>query len=402
MKTINKAWAMIAMIPMMSFAQAQDELNVELNKLYEGQKVEAAAVSTVNEVAPSVTEVAPSGGTAQIQSVQQNVQLSVQKQPVVVIEDTPLVDSRAERLRKSRQEAELQTEQTIVEKLEQSRLEDEKRRAEALFGNKLETQAAPEAVVAPLQVAPIAPVPVVVVPQATEVVAPVPAAPVEPSLSKDDIRGEVKAALEELKTQEAPKEQKEESYISGTLGLGEYPDAINVRGNYSAGFAVGKVVDEKLVFEGSFLYGNYDIEQMFGGFYDQFSGEYYPRITEMDQYNVAMNVKYQIFRGRLTPVFGAAVGYTYRSYTDTQFAVTDENFTSHALDAGLIAGADLKLTNSFSIGMEYKHMWNITNRQNSGLRRSFQDTNGGVYGLKSVAVEDLSYYNIGIFGRATF
>lgn len=399
MKTINKAWAVIAMVPMMSFAQAQDELNVELNKLYEGQRVEAP-------VQVAVTEVAPAGGTTQVQNVQQNLQLSVQKQPIVVIEDTPLVDSRAERLRKSRQEAELQTEQTIVEKLEQSRLEDEKRRADALFGNKLESQVAPEAVVAPVQVAPINPIPVVVVPQTTpqvtEVVAPVAAVPEEPTLTKDDIRGEVKAAIAELKTQEAPKEQKEESYFSGTLGLGEYPDAINVRGNYSAGFAVGKVIDEKLVFEGSFLYGNYDIEQIFGGFYDQFTGEYYPRITEMDQYNLAMNVKYQVFRGRLTPVVGAAVGYTYRSYTDTQFAVTDENFTSHALDAGLIAGADLKLTNSFSIGMEYKHMWNITNRQNSGLRRSFQDNNGGVYGLKSVAVEDLSYYNIGIFGRATF
>jgi hypothetical protein len=397
MKTINKAWAVIAMVPMMSFAQAQDVLNVELNKLYEGQKVDASAPA-------AVTEVAPAGGTAQIQNVQQNVQFSVQKQPVVVIEDTPLVDSRAERLRKSRQEAELLTEQTIVEKLEQSRLEDEKRRAEALFGKKLETQVAPEVVGAPVKAAPVSPLPVVVVPQATaEGVAPVAAAATgEPSLTKDDIRGEVKAALAELKTQDAPNEPKEESYISGTLGLGEYPDAINVRGNYSAGFAVGKVVDEKLVFEGSFLYGNYDIEQIFGGFYDQFTGEYYPRITEMDQYNVAMNVKYNIFRGRLTPVVGAAVGYTYRSYTDTQFAVTDERFTSHALDAGLIAGADLRLTNSFSIGMEYKHMWNITNRQNSGLRRSFQDNNGGVYGLKSVAVEDLNHYNVGIFGRATF
>lgn len=402
MKTINKAWAVIAMVPMMSFAQAQDELNVELNKLYEGQAVEAAVVAPVqgsgaataanaNEI---VTEVSPSGdGNVQTQTVQVNVQ----KQPVVVVEETPLVDSRAERLRKSRQDAELQTEQTIVEKLEQSRLEDEKRRADALFGNKLEAQAVPEVIIAPVKTVPV------VVPQVTESsVAPAAALPTEPKLTKDDIRGEVKAALAELKTQEAPKEQKEESYISGTLGLGEYPDAINVRGNYTAGFAVGKVIDEKLVFEGSFLYGNYDIEQMYGGFYDQFTGEYYPRITEMDQYNVAMNVKYQIFRGRLTPVIGAAVGYTYRSYTDTQFAVTDENFTSHALDAGLIAGADLKLTKSFSIGMEYKHMWNITNRQNSGLRSSFQETNGGVYGLKSVAVEDLSYYNVGIFGRATF
>ena len=58
------------------------------------------------------------------------------KQPTTVIEASPLTESKAETIRKARQDAELATEQTIVEKLEMSRMEDEKRRAEVLFGDK--------------------------------------------------------------------------------------------------------------------------------------------------------------------------------------------------------------------------------------------------------------------------
>src|SRR5438045_3203689 len=45
----------------------------------------------------------------------------VVSQPTTYVEATPLEESRADRLRKARQDTEVQTEQKIVEKLEQSR-----------------------------------------------------------------------------------------------------------------------------------------------------------------------------------------------------------------------------------------------------------------------------------------
>ena len=60
----------------------------------------------------------------------------LKNQPTTYVEASPLVESRAEQMRKQRQQAELNTEQRIVEKLEQSRLEDEKDRAARLFGGK--------------------------------------------------------------------------------------------------------------------------------------------------------------------------------------------------------------------------------------------------------------------------
>ena len=66
-------------------------------------------------------------------------QTSVQTQPTTFIEASPLSDSKADYIRKNRQDEEMKTETRIVEKLEQSRMEDEKRRAAALFGDKFDS-----------------------------------------------------------------------------------------------------------------------------------------------------------------------------------------------------------------------------------------------------------------------
>ncbi|PWU17424.1 MAG: hypothetical protein C5B49_08895 [Bdellovibrio sp.] len=70
----------------------------------------------------------------------------VQKQPVTVIESSPLVEAKIDRFRKVRQDEEVKTEQKIAEKLELSRIEDERRRTEVLFGDRLNALGAQEAV----------------------------------------------------------------------------------------------------------------------------------------------------------------------------------------------------------------------------------------------------------------
>src|SRR5690606_2509930 len=116
----------------------------------------------------------------------------VQTQPTTVIQANPLTESRADKLRRQRQNLELETELKIVEQLESSRMEDEKQRAGVLFGNKfneLENRPAPtyggNAVQAP------------VYGQQPQMVEPV-AVDVDEA-TQADINAEIKSAAAELK-----------------------------------------------------------------------------------------------------------------------------------------------------------------------------------------------------------
>lgn len=383
MKRSIKVLALIALMPVAVMAQSElqgEEVDAMLDQMYQETQQETSSLpdkQTTNETAAS-TQVQV---TVQAQPQLPAQDLNVQKQPTTYIEASPLTESRVERLRKARQETELLTEQSIVEKLEQSRMEDEKRRADALFGNQLNQ------IQGGTQTQQVQTVPVVVPEQ---VVAP------QPEVDREAIRGEVSAALAEMKEAE-PKKPEAKSYFGAMVGMGEYPDAVNIRGQYSLGFAFGQKFDDRLVVEGSFQYSNFQVEQR-EGYYDPYSGVYYPRITEMDQYSGSALVKYQLLGGVVRPTFGALASYTFRSFTDTQFSVSDDEATSHALDMGLMTGADLELSEKMSIGIDFRYMWNLTSRVNNGFQRSYIQP----YLRTDVPVERLNYYVLSIMARASF
>lgn len=427
MKHTLKLLAFAALLPVAAFAQTSldEEVNAELDRMYQGQTTAPAQVQKTGpavqvnvQAQPQVSASqsnyqAATQGAAQTAGQTQDV-LQVQKQPTTYIEASPLVESRAEQIRKNRQDAEISTEQTIVEKLEQSRLEDEKRRAEVLFGDKFNSlmtqgQQQQQAV----QQAPVAaPMVPVVVPEQT--VQPAPTTIVireeekedEEKLDREAIRDEVSAALAELKTTQAAAEKPEQkTYISLMAGSGEYPDAINVKGQYSLGLAVGRMFSDRLAAEGSFLYSNYQVEQPAqygnGGCIANYYGgcDYYPRITDMNQYGTSALVKYQLLGGSLRPEIGALMSYTYRTFTDKQFAISDATVTSQALDAGLMLGASLELSEGFALGLDYRYMWNMTSKvDGTSLQKSSIYQNRTNY----TPIEELSYYNLSVVGRATF
>lgn len=382
----------ISMVPTVGHAQASldEDVNAELDKMYQQSQLPAApqSASNGNGAQVQVNVQAQPQATANSGALQTQSQAQIQKQPVTYVEASPLMESRAEKLRKARQDAEVSTEQTLVEKLEQSRLEDEKRRADALFGDKLNNMnAAPQ--VQPAVVVPVAPAPVVV--------APAPVVDSTPKIDREEVRGEINAAIAELKSEK--KQTAEKKYFSGAAGVAEYPTASNVRGQYALGFSVGKKYEDRLMLEGSFLYSNYQLEQVgVGAGGVVYNGVYYPRITEIDQYNAAVAAKYQLLDTTIRPVVGAVASYTYRNYTDTQFAASSDSSTSHAFDMGLIAGADLEVSESMSLGLEYRYMYNITSRANNGFQQSFlyNYLNGGT------PLEKMSYYTLTLVGRATF
>jgi hypothetical protein len=158
----------------------------------------------------------------------------------------------------------------------------------------------------------------------------------------------------------------------------------------SGGFSVGMVTPERVVAEGTFLYGTYELEDLFrpSTYYPGF-----PRIVDMRQYNLEAALKYQLLPGKIRPVVGGVVGYTRRGYNEAG----SEFRTSDAVDGGLTAGLDLQLTHALAIGFDFRYMMNIGYSQSS---HSFGNY-GMAYGTDR-DIEKLDYYTAGLQGKFTF
>lgn len=413
MKNVLRVLVLTAFIPVAVLAQStnnlDEEVSAEIDKMYQQQQQTAGSSTTGNGNQTQVTTQVTVPLTLQNQP---QAVSAAQVQPTTVIEASPLTESKAERMRKSRQDAELATEQTIVEKLEQSRLEDEKRRAEVLFGDKFNTMMQQQqkqdaqvvvqqgdnatAVVAVDQKAEAVQTPVVVAAPVKEEVIVEVKKEEKQELDKEAIRGEVSAALAEMNHKE---EKKSSTYISAIIGAGDYPDAKNVRGQYALGVEIGRKFDDRLIAAGSFMYSNYQVEQRDGGCaYDAFGYSCYPRITDMNQYSTSALVKYQLLGGMLRPEIGALVSYTYRTFTDSQFALSSDTVSSQAFDMGLQTGLALELSESFGLGFDFRYMWNLTNRVDGAFQRSYVQP----VLRTDKPIEEMSHYTVGISARANF
>ncbi len=304
-------------------------------------------------------------GVSQGSSQKQN---AVQDQQTSVIEDSPLNMSAAERRRRDRQGLELQTEQKIVEKLEDARMEDERSRSERLFNKGFSSRDQHQEV------------------QVINTPAPAPAVVVV------EQKPEVRTTVVEV----MPKHEdlRPSFYMSALAGVGEYNDAINVQGGMALGFGLGMVTTEQLVLEGTFQYSNYDVSKSAYSSYQ--AGNYSNSIpfTKVSQYNFQAVAKYQPFRGTFRPHAGAIAGYTYRSYEGQNYYGQPQQYqgygasaSSHAFDIGALVGLDLQLTNSFSIGGDFRYMMNLAYRGNSDYSTAYNVLPAGYKRL-----EEFSYY----------
>ena len=313
-------------------------------------------------------------------------QQSIQKQPTTVVEASPLSDSRADNIRRNRQDEEMRTESKIVEKLEASRMEDEKKRAAVLFGDKFDnlqnSQTQPTAaVVQPVQapVSQIQPQPIVI--QQNE------------TLSRDAVREEVRAALDENATAVTP--AFEQKYFAGVAGISQYPDLNAIQGNYSLGAALGTRFDYFMV-EGGFLFSNYSI--LGAGYIPQQNISCYSPVCiadfEMNQYQGSVAAKYQLLGGFVRPVLGGLMSYSYRKYASTSqttYGAPGVEFgSSHAIDLGIIAGVDLEFNDKMSFGVDMKYMFNMASRINGA-------SVGG-----AVLPEKAQYYITSLVARVNF
>lgn len=387
-----------------SYAQVQTQnlsadVDAELNRLYKTSQIQQQPVAkpAVQQQQPVVSQTI----LVPQQVQQQTAQAAVQSQPTTVIEATPLTNSRADAIRKTRQEEEMKTETKIVEKLEQSRMEDEKRRADVLFGNKFEAmqqqQQAPAVVAAPVVVAqPVqaTPTPVVVAPAVVE-------APKD-SLSRDAVREEIRAALDEKDMKDAAEPEKE-MYASGLAGFPmvigtDDISAKNIKGKGALGVSIGTRISENLLVEGGFMMSSYSADEIRYDYNPYMMGYVaYTVPYDLKQYSGLFAARYQMSQGRLRPVIGGLAIYSYRQYTYQGYGYQNGTTTgdSHALDIGILGGLDFEISKSFALGFDVKYMINLSNKVNANYQYAYASQVGK-------PVEQLPWMVVGATARLNF
>ncbi len=367
-----------------------------------------AMIEIVNDPMPAKAPEAISTQVVPVQSVQtvqqqpfvlQNQPLVTQQQPTIyvqkqaptLVEDTPLQESSADKLRKQRVEMEQQTESKIVEKLEESRMKSEQERAQKLLGNIEDADKKEEKKEEEQKVVEVAPTPIIVAPEAVQVVA-----PQEPIVEPAPIS----VSTEIAEVEEKPKSQTQ-MYMSLDGGFLSY-SADNIQTTGAAGLTIGALIDDRFIVEGSFLYSKGDVESITRpGAVGLWTGEYYPTIIEMQQFNYTGAFKYRILKTRVSPYVGGLASYVHRKYEDRQFF---DNYyalegTSWAMDVGAMVGADIRLSDNLSIGADFRYVVNIAydtdakgRLQSSRIYQNFYDE----------PVEEMGYYNFLVSAKLLF
>lgn len=262
---------------------------------------------------------------------------------------------RANDIRKARKNLEIGTEQKMVEKIEWSRMEDEKDRADRLFGNRLDKSYGQQEYKKEE--------PKVIVIEKPAYVAPVQTEPAYTAPVKHTPNYEVKAEKYETTNWWG-----EEVYVAPMLGSVSY-DAENVRPDSLLGVTLGSRLDSNISVEGSFLYGELEMDdyRLIGS-----NGlQYVAGLKNVTQYTFGGAIKYNFVLGRFSPFIGAVGTYTMRDYQETRLG--SGTAESSAVDAGLALGADFKVAKNFSVGLEYRIMRNITNdREEEGTQYADQ------------------------------
>jgi hypothetical protein len=261
----------------------------------------------------------------------------LEKQPTVVVEASPLTVSKAEEIRNARQQTEVETEQKIVEKLEQSRMEDERKRQEAILGSFGGAVVEKKAETAP---APAAPAPVAEAPKAA------------PAPSMDDVRNTVKEELSNIeKAKPAKPAHTSQNYMGGIISSKDY-NSSDVQTIGAVGLTFGKVFDER-----------WDVSVGVGAaksYVDESTFAY----RQLNEFDLGFATKFNLLTGRIRPTIGAAVDYVNRNYSEardsgTSYSVLSE-LNSWAIDFGLTAGLDVAVSENMLVGIEYRFMKNMT------------------------------------------
>jgi len=319
--------------------------------------------------------------------------------PVAQNADSGERTSRTELVRRERMREEVRNEDILQERLEELRLQDEKRRTNQVLG--VSTEAAPS-VTAPLLAAQVAPVPAAG-PLVTEQVVSVPVTerPASAGSSVASVSALEQSSSEDVTTLRLTPR----GGLSGFSGQNPY----NLQGRFSIGAGVDVGVSDHLTFEVGYSFNEYGVAlnsatalgltPVLGGGYG-FNYDANNSTGVLKQNVVDAGIKLHLLgrQSKLRPFIGGGGGYS-RSYLNYDPRIVDylrkigfgsspdydlTQFLAHAS-----AGIELQLSKSVVVGLTYKYYTVLSSRQNQDLY------NPALYGGYSP-----SYYGYGSYGGA--
>ncbi len=310
----------------------------------------------------------------------QNAQVS--NQPVVRVVGAPISTTYASELKKSRQEAEMQTEQKIVEQLESSRLRDEQERLTKLFGEKPAQQ--------------------------TVIAHPSQAVAVEDGKAVDN--SEIYAELV------APVQDKDEDSVYVGIHLGQSSNLTraikNIDSHGSFGLSFGASDDSGLILESSFLYSKHAISMldMYANNTDDY-GSY--DSTDIYQLSGVLSLKYTPSSNRFKPYVGTSISYNYWVYSDNVNSRNacdgltldrcDNQNKADSIDLGANVGADFLLNKRISIGFNlFVNILNIYNNRITETSDYDYDYYHGYEEYERIKVEETNWIIASINAKLYF
>lgn len=188
-------------------------------------------------------------------------------------------------------------------------------------------------------------------------------------------------------------------------GFANYPGLVNVRGQWSVGgFLSTERLNSPFQIDISYHYSNFGVAQDFSGF----------NIQDLDQHNIALGIKYKLFRDqRLRPYFGAVVAYTLRRYDDIVCGIggctnvpdigrggfQNDQFDSHAADYGAMVGLEIEINDELTLGADARYMRNAYYREN--FNRLFSQNYLGWTG-NGRFIEQSPYFFASIMAKFSF
>lgn len=191
------------------------------------------------------------------------------------------------------------------------------------------------------------------------------------------------------------KAQKQKKYYgSAVIGLAAYPEVTNVDKGYNVSAAAGYHFNDQIMLDLGFALAKSQMSVsnlLFPNQRDDF---------EINQYQGVLGAKYQlehIFGTNFKPVAGAVVSYTYRKYNlkNGITASSGNTGSSTAVDAGVDVGVDYDLSQTYTLGVDLKYMFNLSNQVSSNYASPS-------YGYNGVQLERLQYYIAGLSARMNF
>ena len=311
------------------------------------------------------------------QQVQQKQNLS--SQPPVQVKGIPIVKAKTVELRKSREEAEMATEQRIVEKLERSRLRDEQERLKKLF-------------------------------------------PSEPTKSVVAVDGSASLAGSSSVLED---DDADKFYAGFHIGQSDnFSSRVeNLKSYGSYGFSFGSHDSSGLMLEAALFYTPHTILQ--ADSYIPYGGQFYPGdyATEVDQFSGLLSLKYSPFSSRFKPYLGLMAGYTIWSYKDEYafeyecsmigFSYCGNNDRrTNSVDVGLNVGADLQLSPKLSVGLSIiVNIFHIYDNNNTSqaydkywnpYRHSRYDVYNGYQRYEHITIEETNWIIASINAKLYF